>query len=132
MAINDPIADLLTRIRNAAHAHQDSVVIPYSKTKEAVSRVLFQEGFLKGVEVMGEGKRKSIAIAMKYMPEGQPVFTNLERVSKLGRRSYVAAANIRPSRQGMGVAILSTSKGIMKDEDAKRQGVGGEVLCTVW
>ncbi len=132
MAINDPIADLLTRIRNAANAHHDTVAVPYSKAKEAVSLVLLKEGFLKDVEAMGEGKRKSIVIALKYTSEGKPVFTSLEKTSKLGRRRYVAAADIRPSRQGMGVAILSTSKGVMKDVDAKRQGIGGEVLCTVW
>ncbi len=132
MALNDPIADLLTRIRNAAHAHHDMVTIPYSKIKEAVSRVLLKEGFIKNVEAMGEGKRKSILIALKYTAAGRPIFASLEKTSKLGRRRYVAAADIRPSRQGMGVAILSTSKGVMKDVDAKRQGIGGEVLCTVW
>lgn len=132
MTLNDPIADMLIRIRNAANAHFDTVSIPHSKIKEAVGRVMQAEGFIESLEVMGEGTRKSIVIAMKYRPNGKPVFTSLQRTSKLGRRKYIAASDIRPNRQGIGVAILSTSKGVMKDVDAKRQGVGGEVLCTVW
>ena len=132
MAVNDPIADMLTRIRNAAHARHDAVSVPHSKIKEAVARVLRTEGFLKGVEVLGEGIRKSIVIALRYDDLGAPIFKNLSRTSKLGRRFYLGASDIRPSRQGMGTAILTTSKGIMKDTDAKRQGIGGEVLCTVW
>lgn len=132
MAMNDPIADMLTRIRNAANAHFDSVTIPYSKMKESIARAIAAEGFLKEVDVLGEGIRKSIVISLKYTEQGKPVFTNLARTSKLGRRCYIRAVNIRPSRQGMGVAILTTSKGIMKDVDAKRQGLGGEVLLTIW
>ncbi len=132
MAANDPIADLLTRIRNAANARHDTVAIPHSKVKEALARAISAEGFLRGVDVIGEGIRRSIVVTMKYTSEGKPVFTNLARTSKLGRRCYVSAADIRPSRQGMGVAILTTSKGIMKSEDAKRLGIGGEVICTIW
>lgn len=132
MALNDPIADMLTRVRNAAHARHDSVSIPYSKIKEAIAKVLRAEGFIRNVEVIGEGKRKAVVITLKYTEDGGPVFTSLERTSKLGRRMYTAASDIRPNRQGLGVAILTTSKGVMKDVDAKRQGVGGEVLCTVW
>ncbi|MFA4874941.1 MAG: 30S ribosomal protein S8 [bacterium] len=132
MAANDPIADMLTRIRNAASARHDTVAIPYSKTKEAIARVIAAEGFLKGVEVLGEGIRKSIVVSLKYTSKGGPTFANLARTSKLGRRVYIGASDIRPSRQGMGVAILTTSKGIMKDTDAKRQGIGGEIICTIW
>jgi len=132
MTLNDPIADMLNRIRNASNAHHDTVSIPYSKIKEAVGRVIVAEGFLGDLEVMGEGTRKSIVIALKYRPDGKPIFTGLSRTSKLGRRRYTSAADIRPNRQGVGVSIISTSKGVMKDVDAKRQGVGGEVLCTVW
>lgn len=132
MTLNDPIADMLSRIRNAANAHFDTVSIPHSKVKEAVGRVLTQEGYFADIEVMGEGIRKSIVLALKYRPNGKPIFTSLEKTSKLGRRKYIGAADIRPNRQGIGVAVLSTSKGVMKDVDAKRQGVGGEILCTIW
>jgi small subunit ribosomal protein S8 len=90
------------------------------------------EGFVDGVEVVGEGLGKSIVIDLKYKQDGNPVFSNLQRESKLGLRQYVSSKHIRASRQGMGVSILSTSKGVMKDVDAKRQHVGGEVLCTIW
>ncbi len=132
MTLNDPIADMLIRIRNAANAHFDVVSIPHSKIKEAVGRVIQAEGFVSSLDVMGEGIRKSIVIGLKYKPNGKPVFMSLEKTSKLGRRKYVGASDIRPNRQGVGVAIISTSKGVMKDVDAKRQGVGGEVLCTIW
>lgn len=132
MTLNDPIADMLIRIRNASNAHFETVSIPHSKIKEAVGRVMQAEGFVDNLEVMGEGIRKSIVIGLKYRPNGKSIFSNLQRTSKLGRRKYVSASDIRPNRQGIGVAILSTSKGVMKDVDAKRQGVGGEILCTVW
>ena len=132
MAVNDQIADLLTRIRNATKAHHDTAAIPHSRMKEALARAIGAEGFLKGVEVIGEGLRKSIVVTLKYTADGEPVFTSMKRTSKLGRRCYIGASDIRPSRQGMGVAILSTSKGIMKDTDAKRHGLGGEVICTIW
>ena len=132
MPVNDPIADLLVRIRNAANAKFDTVAMPHSKLREAVARVMLAEGFISGVEVAGEGVCKSLVVALKYTEGRVPVFNEMKRTSKLGRRVYVGADDIRPSRQGMGVAILSTSKGVMKDTDAKRQGVGGEVLCTIW
>lgn len=132
MPVNDPIADLLVRIRNASNAKLDTAAMPHSRLKEAVAHILHSEGFLNGVEVMGEGARKSLVIELKYDEGRKPIFSALRKTSKLGRRVYVAADDIRPVRQGMGVAIISTSKGVMKDTDAKRQGVGGEVLCTVW
>ena len=132
MPVNDPIADLLVRIRNASNAKLDAVTMPHSKLREALARIILSEGFLKGVEVMGEGIRKSLVIELKYTQDRKPIFNEMKRTSKLGRRVYVGADDIRPSRQGMGVAILSTSKGVMKDTDAKRQGVGGEILCTIW
>ena len=132
MVVNDPIADMLTRIRNASHARHDKATVPYSNLKEELARVLAAEGFIKAVDVGGEGIRKSIIIDIKYLPSGEPAFRSIERTSKLGRRCYIKAADIRPNRQGVGLAILTTSKGVMKDEDAKRQGLGGEVLCTAW
>ena len=132
MAVNDTIADMLIRIRNAANAKFSHVTIPHSKMKESIARIIVSEGFLRGVEVAGEGIRKSIVIELKYTDSKRPVFTELKRVSRLGRREYWGAREIKPSRQGMGVAILSTPKGVMKDTDARRQGIGGEVLCTIW
>lgn len=132
MAINDQIADMLARIRNAANAGFPNVVVPHSKIKESIAKIICEEGFFRSYEVAGEGVRKALVIDLKYGSNGKPIFMALRRTSKLGRRYYVGTRDIRPSRQGMGVAILSTSKGVMKDVDAKRQGVGGEVLCTVW
>jgi Ribosomal protein S8 len=132
MAVNDPIADMLVRIKNAAHAGFPNVIIPHSKMKESIARVIQSEGFVKNIEVAGEGWRKSLIIDLKYTEAGKPVISSLTRTSKLGRRYYIGMKGIKPSRQGMGVAILSTSKGVMKDTDAKRQGVGGEVICTIW
>lgn len=132
MPVNDPIADMLVRIKSAANAKFAQVSIPHSKIKESIARILQAEGFLKNVQVLGEGLRKSVVIELKYTSTGAPVFSEIRRVSKLGRRQYTHARDIKPSRQGMGVSILSTSKGIMKDTDAKRQGVGGEVLCNIW
>lgn len=132
MPVNDPIADLLVHIRNAVGAKFDQVVIPYSRLREDVARVILNEGFIRSIEIAGDGIRKRIIIGLKYTDDKRPVFTEMRRVSKLGRRVYIGTNDIRPSRQGMGVAILSTSKGVMKDTDAKRQGVGGEVLCTIW
>lgn len=132
MAVNDPIADMLARIRNAVNAKYPQVIIPHSKIKEAIARIIHKEGFVRGVEVAGEAGRKAIVIELKYSEDGRPIFNELRRVSKLGRRQYVSAREIRPTRQGVGVAILTTSKGVMKDSDAKRQGLGGEVICTIW
>lgn len=132
MAVNDPIADMLVRIRNAANAGFEKVSIPHSIIKESILNIIASEGFIRGVEVVGELPRKSLVVDIKYRPNGKPVFAALRRTSKLGRRYYLSARDIKASRQGMGVAILTTSKGVMKDVDAKRQGVGGEVICTIW
>lgn len=132
MAFNDPIADMLTRIRNAANAKFDTVSIPYSTLKEQVARVMCEEGFLRDLNVVGEGVQKAITVGVRYLPDGSPVFNDMQRVSKLGRRVYVRAKEIRPNRQGVGVSILSTSKGVLRDIDARKQGVGGEVLCSIW
>lgn len=132
MAINDPIADMLIRIRNAANARSSHVSIPYSRIKESIGHLLVGEGFFRGMEVAGEGPRKAIVVEIKYATDGKPVFHELKRASKLGRRVYIGADEIKPIKKGAGVSIISTSKGLMKDMDAKRQGVGGEVLFTIW
>ena len=132
MAINDTISDTLTRIRNAGMAGHDMTNIPYSKISESIARLLMREGFVHDVQVVGEGIHKQITVAMKYAGPKRPVFSAIERTSKPGRRGYVSHKNIRPTRQGVGIAILTTPKGVMTDDDAKRQGVGGEIICTVW
>lgn len=132
MSLNDPIADFLTQVRNAAHAGHDSVSIKHSKIKEAIARILMNEGFVRNVDVVGEGVRKQVVVELKYTGEKKPVFHAMDRVSRGGRRVYLTHKEIKPTRQGVGVAILSTPKGVMTDAEARRQGVGGEVLCTVW
>jgi small subunit ribosomal protein S8 len=132
MALNDPIADLLTRIRNAAHAGHEDVSLRHSNMKEAVARILSKEGFIGDVEVAGEGARKQLVISIKYASFRQPPFTSLDRTSKGGRRIYLSHKEIKPVRQGMGISILTTAKGVMTDAEARQQGVGGEVVCTVW
>ncbi len=132
MACNDPIADLLTRIRNAGNAKQSEAIIPYSKINESIANIICKEGFTNAVNIIGEGKNRSIVVSMKYTEDGKPVFANMQRVSKLGRRQYFGVKNIKASRQGMGVTIFSTPKGVLRDVDAKRLGVGGEALCVIW
>lgn len=132
MAMTDPISDMLTRIRNAAHAGHDAVSMRHSKLKEAVARILLREGFVNDVNVVGEDPRAELVIALKYDGPRRPVFNSLERVSKPGRRIYIANREIKPTRQGMGIAILTTPKGVMTDSEAQRLGVGGEVMCTIW
>ncbi len=132
MALTDPIADMITRIRNAAHAGHDTVSIEHSKLKVAIAHILQKEGFIRDVQVVGEGLQKQVVVTLKYVSNRKPAFTALERVSKPGRRVYISQKEIKPTRQGMGVAILTTPKGVMTDADAKRHGVGGEVMCTVW
>jgi len=130
--MTDPIADMLTQIRNGLHAKHEQVVIPASRMKGKIAAILKEEGFLNDVETMGEGKRKSLVIRLKYTASKKPVISEIQKISKLGRRVYLAKDEIRSVRYGRGIAILSTSKGIMKDADAKKQGIGGELLCTVW
>lgn len=132
MALNDPIADLLTRIRNAGHAGHESVTVRHSKIKESIARVLSHEGYVGSVDVVGEGSRKQVVVEITYTAHKKPTFCSLDKVSKGGRRVYVSNKEIKPTRQGMGVAILTTPKGVMTDTEAKRRGIGGEVLCTVW
>lgn len=132
MAMNDTISDMLTRVRNAGHAGHETVNIPYSKMSEAIARILYREGFINDVQVVGEGLHKQITAVLKYASHKKPVFTDIERTSKPGRRVYVSNREIKPTRQGVGIAILTTPKGVMTDSEAKRKGVGGEIVCTVW
>lgn len=132
MSMSDPIADLLTRIRNAMMARHTQVVVPHSKLKLAIVRILQEEGFIERYEVVKDGPRSMIRIRLKYNEDKKPVLTGLRRVSKPGCRIYSKRDTIPWVYSGLGVAILSTSKGVITDAQARRLGVGGEVLCYVW
>jgi len=128
--MTDPIADLLTRIRNAHHAEKISLTMPGSKIKSAIAKVLQDEGYIEGFEASTEDGKPSLTIKLKYY-EGAPVIEQLQRVSKPGLRIYKSAEELPQVNGGLGIAIVSTSKGIMTDRAARSAGVGGEVLCSV-
>lgn len=130
--ITDPIADMLTRIRNALHAAREVVELPHSKLKEEVAKILEREGYIHSSSVVQNGGKGKILVTLRYTSQKEPIITHLRRVSKPGRRVYVAYQEIKPVMGGMGVSILSTSKGLLTDKQAKELKVGGEVLCTVW
>ena len=132
MSVNDPIADMLTRIRNACMARHTTVAIPASKMKIAIADILKREGFVRDFEVQKGDPADSIVITLKYTPDRRPVITGLKRVSKPGLRIYTGRADIPRVRGGLGLSILSTPKGVMAGHDAWREQVGGEVLCYVW
>ncbi|RDV83463.1 MULTISPECIES: 30S ribosomal protein S8 [Ammonifex] len=132
MVMTDPIADFLTRIRNANMVYHSTVEIPASKIKIALASILKEEGFIKDYEVIEDGKQGIIRIYLKYGPNRERVITGLKRISKPGRRVYVRKDQIPRVLGGLGIAILSTSKGIMTDKQARKLGVGGEVICYVW
>ncbi len=132
MSMMDPIADMLTRIRNANHVYKEKVDIPYSKLKMEIARILSEEGFIRNYKVVEEkGRPAWIRISLKYGEKREKVITTINRVSRSGRRVYSGKARIPKVIGGLGIAILSTSKGILTDQQARRQGVGGEVLCLV-
>ena len=130
MSMQDPIADLLTRVRNAQSVGHPEVAMPHSKAKAAICEVLEQEGYIEGFSVSGEGKRE-LTVQLKYHA-GEPVIAEIHRVSRPGLRIYKGKAELPKVRGGLGVAIVSTSQGVMTDRHARRLGVGGEVLCTVF
>ena len=132
MVTTDPIADMLTRIRNAYTAKHDEVSIPTSNIKKAIADILLDEGYIKGYELCEEGVAKHIRITLKYGVNRQRVITGLKRISKPGLRVYARRDNIPKVLNGMGIAILSTSRGIMTDREARKSGVGGEVLAYIW
>ncbi len=132
MQITDPIADMLTRLRNASLARHSTVVMPSSKMKEAIAAILKSEGFIQDFEVMQDGIKKTLRIQLKYTTDRQAVVSGLKRISRPGRRVYAGRDEIPLVLSGMGVAIMSTPKGVMTGKDARRQGVGGEVLAYVW
>ena len=132
MSVNDPIADFLTRIRNAHLARHDTVVMPHSKMKTQVARILKEQGYVNDVSEKGAGAEKKLVVELKYGPDGRRAITGLRRMSRPGRRVYRKQTNIPRVLDGLGVAILSTSRGILTDHEARRAGIGGEVLCFVY
>lgn len=132
MQITDPIADMLTRIRNASSAKHDSVDIPASKMKKAIAEILLQEGYIKNYQLIDDGTQGIIRVALKYGPGREKVISGLRRVSKPGLRVYAGANEIPQVLRGLGIAIISTSKGVITDRVARKENVGGEVLAFVW
>ncbi len=132
MQVTDAIADMLTRIRNANAAKHDSVKIPASKMKKAIAQILVDEGYIKGFTVEEDGKQGIIEVQLKYGPGKTQVITGLRRVSKPGLRIYTNVEDMPKVMKGLGIAILSTPKGIMTDKDARKANVGGEVLAFIW
>ena len=132
--MTDPIADMLTRIRNGSVAMQDTVRMPSSKLKESLAAILCREGYIADFKVSDEHERpgRTLEIAMKYTPERAPTISGLRRVSKPGLRVYIKADRLPRVLGGLGVAVLSTSQGLMTDREARERRVGGEVLCYVW
>ncbi len=132
MQITDPVADMLTRIRNASTARHDSVDVPASNLKKAIAQILLDEGYIKAFELVDNGNQGNIHITLKYMGKKQPVISGLRRVSKPGLRVYAGADELPKVLKGLGIAIVSTSKGVMTDKKARENHIGGEVLAFVW
>ena len=132
MSMTDPIADLLTRIRNGNQARKERVDVPWSRVKEAIARVLIAEGFLREATIVGEGISKQLRLGLKYDEQRRPVIIGIERVSRPSLRVYVGKEKIPVVRGGLGINVLSTPDGILVDREAKQRGVGGELLCSVW
>ena len=132
MQITDPIADLLTRIRNANTQKHETVDCPSSKMKVAIVDILANEGYIKGYQIIEDGKQNVIRMTLKYSPSGERVISGLKRVSKPGLRYYASAEEMPRVLKGLGTAIVSTSKGVMTDKEARKEHIGGEVLCFVW
>ena len=132
MTTTDPIADMLTRIRNANSARHTTVEIPASKVKLAIAQILLDEGYIKSFEKIEDGKQGMIQVTLKYHEKGKRVISGLKRISKPGLRIYVSCEELPQVLNGLGIALVSTSKGIKTDRDARREGLGGEVLAYVW
>ena len=132
MVTTDPIADMLTRIRNANTVSRDVVEMPSSRVKRDIAKILKEEGYIRDYEVVADRKQGILRLHLKYGPNKQKAITGLKRISKPGLRVYANKDNIRKVLGGLGIAVISTPKGIMTDKDARREGVGGEVICYVW
>ena len=131
MPVSDTIADFLTRIRNALSAKHKSLDVPSSKLKVAIAEILKDQGFIAGYQLRNEGPQPTLEVKLRYY-YGQPVIREIKRVSKPGRRVYAGVAELPRVRNGLGVAIISTPQGVMSDKQARRENVGGEILCTIW
>jgi small subunit ribosomal protein S8 len=130
--MTDPVGDMLARIRNAGGARHSAMTCPASKLKLAVAKVLSAEGFVGEVQVGDEEKKPTMTVELRYQDDGRLMIEGMRRVSKPGRRVYVGAGEVKQVRSGLGMAVLSTSKGVLCDRDARAQKVGGEVICEVW
>ena len=132
MTMTDPIADMLTRIRNANVVKHETVDVPASNMKKELSRILLEEGFIRGYDVIEDGKQGIIRIQLKYGQSGERVIQGIKRISKPGMRVYTNAYEVPKVLNGLGISIISTSKGILTDRQARKENVGGEVICYVW
>ena len=132
MTMTDPIADMLTRIRNANVVKHETVDVPASNMKKELSRILLEEGFIRGYDVIEDGKQGIIRIQLKYGQTGESVISGLKRISKPGMRVYADKHEVPRVLNGLGISIISTSKGILTDKQARKENVGGEVICYVW
>ena len=132
MSLTDPIADMLTRVRNAIKARHEIVQIPGSKIKRAILERMAEEGYLASVDWQDDGRQGVIVVRLKYDAEGEPTIDGIERMSRPGRRVYVRAGEVPKIQNGYGTVILSTSRGVMADRSARKLGLGGEILCSVW
>ena len=132
MQITDPIADMLTRIRNANNARHASVDVPASNMKKSIAEILLEEGYIKNYQIIDDGKQGIIRVTLKYAENKQKVISGIKRISKPGLRVYAAKDELPRVLRGLGIAIISTSKGIMTDKNARKENVGGEVLAYVW
>lgn len=132
MTMTDPIADMLTRIRNANVVKHETVDVPASNMKKELARILLEEGFIRGYDVIEDGKQGIIRIQLKYGQTGERVISGLKRISKPGMRVYADKHEVPRVLNGLGISIISTSKGILTDKQARRENVGGEVICYVW
>ena len=132
MPVTDPVADMLTRIRNALVAKHDMISLPASKVKKSIAQILLTEGYIKGYEYIDEGPQGSLKITLKYGPHGERVITGLKRISKPGLRVYAKKDEVPRVLGGLGIAIMSTSKGIITDAEARQSSVGGEVMAYIW
>lgn len=132
MSMSDPLADMLTRIRNAVMVKFDSVNMPNSKVKVNVAKVLQEEGYITGYEITDDGPQGTLVINLKYGPNGESVITGIKRVSKPGLRRFAKAGDIPTVLNGLGIAVVSTSQGLVTDRAARKQNIGGEIICQVW
>ena len=132
MSVSDPIADMLTRIRNANSAGQETVQMPHSNLKSEIARILKKEGYILDYTTEGHGGKRTLRLYLKYTPEQHPVIQGIKRISKPGLRRYVSATAIPRVLGGMGMAVISTSRGLLTDFEARKRSVGGEILCYVW